>query len=91
MKLRASLARRESRGTHFRTDIPYRDDENFLCYIIIQKSEDGDMTTKKVDIPSDWAGDTTLPYENRYLYYFPGEAEAKGSTPSNSHWSGKRG
>ncbi len=32
-----ALERRESRGSHFRTDYPKRDDENFLKHTIIKK------------------------------------------------------
>lgn len=81
MKLRAGLARQESRGNHYRADIPYRDDEKFLCYITVQKQEDGSMVIKKVPVPAAWAGDISQPYVQRYRYYFPGEPEAKGFTP----------
>lgn len=80
MKLRASLERRESRGNHYRSDMPYRDDA-YLCYISMQKDENGDMLASKVPLPEEWTGDKKLPYEKRYLYYFPGEPEAKGFTP----------
>lgn len=90
MKLRASLARKESRGNHYRADIPYRDDKNFLCYITVQKGENG-MTTSKVPVPAAWAGDTTVAYDKRYHYYFPGEPEAKGFEPPKPKWGGKRG
>ncbi len=78
MKLRAGLARKESRGNHYRADIPYRDDENFLCYIAVQKTENGEMSTRQVPLPEEWTGDRSLAYQDRYHYYFPGEAEAKG-------------
>lgn len=90
MKLRASLARQESRGTHYRADIPYRDDKNFLCYITVQKSEIG-MHTEKIPVPDAWAGDTSVPYDQRYHYYFPGEPEMKGFTPPKPKFGGKRG
>lgn len=78
MKLRAGLAREESRGLHYRSDFPYRDDENFLCYITVQKGEDGSMTTAKVPVKDEWKGDLSADYAERYQYYFPGEREAKG-------------
>lgn len=90
MKLRASLARQESRGNHYRSDIPYRDDAHFLCYITVKKGENG-METDRVPIPAAWAGDTGMPYDKRYHYYFPGEPEAKGFTPPKPKFGGKRG
>lgn len=91
MKLRASLARQESRGNHYRSDVPYRDDENFLCYITVRKDDEGEMTVEKVPLPEAWTGDTSMPYDQRYLYYFPGEPEAKGFTPPKPKFGkGKR-
>lgn len=76
MKIRASLERKESRGYHFRTDYPYRDDD-YLCYITLQKAEDGTVKIDKVGIKDEWKGDTSLPYEKRYgAWHFPGELEA---------------
>lgn len=80
MKLRAGLARKESRGNTYRTDFPYRDDGNFLCYITVQKDTTGTMTIDKVPVPAEWTGDLKLSYEKRYGYYFPGEPEKKGFT-----------
>ena len=84
MKLRAGLAREETRGLHYRSDFPYRDDKNFLCYITVQKGADGRMTTAKVPVKDEWKGDTSEAYETRYQYYFPGEREAKGLPPEES-------
>lgn len=81
LKLRASLERKESRGNHYRADIPYRDDDNFLCYITIEKGDDGKMKFNKIMMPEEWTGDRTAAYTDRYHYYFPGEAKAKGFTP----------
>jgi succinate dehydrogenase/fumarate reductase flavoprotein subunit len=78
MKLRASLARKESRGNTYRTDYPYRDDKNFLCYITLTMDPDGKMTLRKVPVKESWTGDTAEQYNKRYIYYFPGEAEAVG-------------
>lgn len=91
LKLRASLERRESRGNHYRADIPYRDDENYLCYIALRRDEAGSMKIEKLPLPEAWTGDRTVDYEKRYLYYFPGESEAKGFTPPKPAWGGKRG
>ena len=78
MKLRASLAREETRGLSYRSDFPYRDDENFLCYITVQKAEDGTMTVDKVPVKDEWKGDLNAEYTDRYKVYYPGEREAKG-------------
>lgn len=89
MKLRAGLARQESRGNHYRSDVPYRNDD-FLCYITVQKSEEG-MAVGTVPLPAEWVGDTGVPYDKRYHYYFPGEPEAKGFEPPKPKFGGKRG
>ena len=91
MKLRASIAREESRGNHYRADIPYRDDDKFLCYMTVRKDGAGGMVVEKVPIPEAWTGDKSLAYQERYHYYFPGEPEAKGFTPPKPKWGGKRG
>ncbi len=76
LKLLASMERKESRGYHFRTDYPYRDD-NFLCYITLQKGDGDNVKIDKVDIKDEWKGDTTKAYTERYATWrFPGETEA---------------
>jgi succinate dehydrogenase/fumarate reductase flavoprotein subunit len=84
MKLRASLKRKESRGLHYRSDYPYRDD-NFLCYITVQKGDNGSMTLSKVDIKDEWKGDLAPNYTKRYGWRFPGETEAKGLPPEKKN------
>jgi L-aspartate oxidase len=37
---RSALAREESRGSHYRSDFPYRDDEKFDKHSIVQKGKD---------------------------------------------------
>ena len=74
MKLRASIMRKESRGTHFREDYPARDDKNWFAWIKI-RLEDGEMVLEKQDIPKAWRPDMSIPYENRYPKRFPGELE----------------
>lgn len=91
MKLRAGLARKESRGNHYRADIPFRDDDHFLCYIAVQKEKDGSMGTRKVPVPPEWTGDRSQSYQERYHYYFPGEAEAKGFSALDNNGGGRRG
>lgn len=77
MKLRAALERKESRGFHYRSDYPYRDD-NYLCYITLTKGEDGSMQVGRVEVKDEWKGDVSEDYATRYPARFPGEAEAKG-------------
>ncbi|OON98842.1 MAG: hypothetical protein ATN35_03340 [Epulopiscium sp. Nele67-Bin004] len=54
IKICASLERCESRGTHFREDYPFRDEQNFSTWISC-KQIDGEMQISKHPIPSDWA------------------------------------
>lgn len=88
MKLRASLERKESRGNTYRVDFPYRNDDAYLCYITIRKGNDGNMELNRVPVPEEWTGDRMMTYENRYGYYFPGEATAKGFEEPKG-WGGK--
>ena len=37
---RSTLAREESRGSHYRSDFPYRDDDLFQKHSLIQRSKD---------------------------------------------------
>lgn len=37
---RSALARQESRGSHYRSDFPYRDDEDFSKHSVVQKGKD---------------------------------------------------
>ena len=81
-KLVSSMERKESRGYHYRTDYPYRDDDNFLCYITVQQDENGQMLANRVEIKDEWKGDTSADYTERYATWrFPGENEAKGIEP----------
>jgi len=51
MRLRASLFRTESRGTHYREDYPRRDDPDWLAWVML-KEEDGQMKLYKKPIPN---------------------------------------
>lgn len=88
MKLRASLARTESRGLHYRSDYPFRDDENFLTYSLITKGEDGSMEVGGVDVPEEWTGDTSEAYATRYVNRFPSEVEALGLPAEEEAYGG---
>jgi len=37
---RSGLARQESRGSHYRSDFPFRNDENFAKHSVVQKGKD---------------------------------------------------
>ncbi len=77
MKLRASLARKESRGGHYRIDYPCRNDRDFLCFFGMVKGEDGRMNVVRIEYPDTWKGNREESYEERYgLFVFPGEKEA---------------
>jgi succinate dehydrogenase/fumarate reductase flavoprotein subunit len=73
MKLRASLMRTESRGTHYREDYPARDDDNWLAWILIEKGKDGSMSLSKEPVPDKWKPDMSVDYQTRYKSRFPGE------------------
>ncbi len=47
MKLRASLMRTESRGSHYREDYPKRNDGDWLAWIKIRKATDDGMQLTK--------------------------------------------
>jgi succinate dehydrogenase/fumarate reductase flavoprotein subunit len=72
MKLRASLFRTESRGSHFREDYPRRDDPNWLSWIKLRDTE-GKMFAYKEPIPEKWWPDLSKPYEERYPRVLPQE------------------
>ena len=78
MKVKANLFRTESRGLHYRSDYPYRDDENWLCHVGVYLDENGEIACRKIDIPDSWKGDVSLDHKDRYLVLFPGEAKALG-------------
>lgn len=71
MRLRASLFRTESRGTHYREDYPRRTDPDWLAWVML-KEEDGRMLVFKKTVPQEWWPDLTLPYEKRYPVLPPG-------------------
>ena len=75
MKLRAVLAREESRGTHFREDFPFRDDENWLAWVKLVE-QDGRMAVVKHPLPASWRPDPALGYRDKYPVELLGEDES---------------
>ena len=74
MKLRAGMAREESRGTHYREDFPFRDDKNWLAWVKLV-NKDGKMEVVKHPIPEKWHPDNSIPYREKYMVAFPHEDE----------------
>lgn len=70
MKLRASLMRQESRGTHYREDFPQRNDADGLNWILI-RNKDGKMELTKEEVPEEWRPDPNLPSAEKYYYEYP--------------------
>ena len=87
MKLRSSLFRTESRGTHYREDYPGRNDGEWLAWVRL-KEEDGAMKMFKEPIPVEWYPDPAKTYEQRYPMRLPGESSGSGvaadATPADS-------
>jgi succinate dehydrogenase/fumarate reductase flavoprotein subunit len=81
MKLRSSLLRTESRGTHYREDFPGRDDAEWLAWVRL-KEEDGRMKVFREPIPAEWRPDAANSYEQRYPMRLPNESPggATGAT-----------
>ncbi len=72
LQLRASLFRKESRGTHYREDYPRRSDPDWLSWVIL-KNESGAVVPSKRAIPVEWWPDMAKAYNERYVNRFPGE------------------
>jgi len=77
MKLRSSLARTESRGTHYREDFPGRNDAEWLAWVRL-KEDDGRMVAFKKPIPAEWHPDAAKTYEERYPMRLPNEVAGGG-------------
>lgn len=66
LKINAGLERKESRGYHYRTDYPFKDDANYLHYLVQTKGDDGEPVFGTVELPSRWVGDVSASYVERY-------------------------
>jgi succinate dehydrogenase/fumarate reductase flavoprotein subunit len=82
MKLRASLFRTESRGTHYREDYPARNDAEWHCWVKL-KEEGGKMVLTKHPLPTAWKPSPSTAYREAYPRVFPGEDDFR-NTQSNS-------
>ena len=51
----SALERKESRGAHTRTDMPERDDENWLKHILVKYTDDGPELDHLPVVVTDWA------------------------------------
>jgi succinate dehydrogenase/fumarate reductase flavoprotein subunit len=78
MKLRASLYREESRGTHYREDFPLRDDKEWHCWVTLSKQQGG-MALAKHRLPEAWLPDSNKSYRENYPRELPGENELLAS------------
>ena len=47
----AALERKESRDTHYREDYPYRDDGEWLTWLILQRGEGEQMKMRHEPVP----------------------------------------
>jgi len=59
-----ALDRTESRGAHYRSDYPKRDDENWIKHTVIHKGEDGKPEISYRGVNIDW--DKYPPQERKY-------------------------
>ncbi len=80
MRLRASLFRTESRGTHLREDFPKRVDPDWLAWVKIGQ-ESGEMRLTKEPVPEKWWPDLSKPEEENYL--LPLAMDASCMSPSS--------
>ncbi|MEI6896961.1 MAG: FAD-binding protein [Psychromonas sp.] len=73
MKLIAGMTRKESRGTHYREDYPYRDEKNFLAWVKLTLNDEGNVQSEMHPIPEKWHPDPSLTYREKYGFVYPNE------------------
>ncbi|MGI5936577.1 MAG: FAD-dependent oxidoreductase [Oscillospiraceae bacterium] len=66
MILRASLARQESRGWHYREDFPAQDDANWLAWVRMRRGEKG-MEVVREPVPEKWRPKGPVEYRKKWL------------------------
>ena len=72
MKLRAGLFRTESRGTHYREEYPYRNDDEWFCLVVMRRGAGG-MELSTRPMPAEWRPPATWSYREAYPREWPGE------------------